>query len=132
MGERQIYDIAGEIWNRKYKYHGSTEIPADITPDDSFRRVAKAAAEKIEDEKTRERVLRRVRTEELSPRYMMLDLYRRDFDKKQCDEMIKAFVKDAEELGLKAYREGLPRTSVENRAETWGLDLKFGTPVEYL
>ena len=46
MGERQIYDIAGEIWNRKYKYHGSAEIPADITPDDSFRRVAKAAASK--------------------------------------------------------------------------------------
>ena len=48
MGERQIYDIGGEIWNRKYKYHGSTEIPADITPDDSFRRVAKAAASKEE------------------------------------------------------------------------------------
>ena len=46
MGERQIYDIGGEIWNRKYKYHGSTDIPADITPNDSFRRVAKAAAAK--------------------------------------------------------------------------------------
>ena len=93
---------------------------------------AKISAMSIADEQVRAKVLERVKREELAPRYMMLDLYRRDFDKKQCDEMIKAFVKDAEELGLKAYREGLPRTSVENRAETWGLDLKFGTPVEYL
>lgn len=93
---------------------------------------AKASALAIEDEETRALVLARVRREELAPRYMMLDLYRRDFDKKECDEMIKAFVKDAQELGLKAYREGLPRTSVEKRAETWSADLKFGTPVEYL
>ena len=93
---------------------------------------AKAAAESIEDESVRKLVLERVLREELAPRYMMLDLYRRDFDKKECDGMIKAFVKDAETLGLKAYREGLPRTSVENRAETWSADLKFGTPVEYL
>ena len=93
---------------------------------------AKAAAETIEDEETRKLVLDRVRREELAPRYMMLDLYRRDFDKKECDGMIKSFVKDAEELGLKAYREGLPRTSLEKRAEVWSADLKFGTPVEYL
>lgn len=93
---------------------------------------AKSAVESIEAEETKALVLSRVRREELAPRYMMLDLYRRDFDKKECDAMIKAFVKDAEELGLKAYREGLPRTSVEKRTETWGSDLKFGTPVEYL
>ena len=93
---------------------------------------AKAAAETIEDEETRKLVLDRVRREELAPRYMMLDLYRRDFDKKECDGMIKAFVKEAEELGLKASREGLPRTSLEKRAEVWSADLKFGTPVEYL
>ena len=93
---------------------------------------AKAAAETIEEEELRKLVLTRVKREELAPRYMMLDLYRRDFDKKECDAMIKAFVKDAGELGLKAYREGLPRTSIEKRAEAWGVDLKFGTPVEYL
>lgn len=93
---------------------------------------AKEIAEGIEDEETRKLVLSRVKREELAPRYMMLDLYRRDFDKKECDGMIKQFVKDAEELGLKAYREGLPRTSIEKRAETWSADLKFGTPVEYL
>lgn len=93
---------------------------------------AKACAMEIEDSALREKVLERVRREELAPRFMMLDLYRRDFDKKECDQMIKAFVKDAEELGLKAYREGLPRTSVEKRAETWTADLNFGTPVEYL
>lgn len=93
---------------------------------------AKASATAIQDETERKIVLDRVRREELSPRFMMLDLYRRDFDKKECDAMIKAFVKDAEELGLKAYREGLPRTSVEKRAEAWNADLKFGTPVEYL
>lgn len=93
---------------------------------------AKAVAETIEEEEMRNLVLTRVKREELAPRYMMLDLYRRDFDKKECDCMIKAFVKDAEELGLKAYREGLPRTSIEKRAETWGVDLKFGTPIEYL
>ena len=93
---------------------------------------AKAAAASIEDEAVRALVLERVRREELAPRYMLLDLYRRDFGKKECDGMIKAFVKDAEELGLKAYREGLPRTSVEKRAEVWSADLKFGTPVEYL
>ena len=93
---------------------------------------AKAAAETIEEDGLRNLILERVKREELAPRYMMLDLYRRDFDKKECDTMIKAFVKDAEELGLKAYREGLPRTSVEKRAETWTADLRFGTPVEYL
>ena len=93
---------------------------------------AKISAMSIADTQVRDKVLERVKREELAPRFMMLDLYRRDFDKKKCDEMIKAFVKDAEELGLKAYREGLPRTSVEKRSETWSLDLKFGTPVEYL
>lgn len=92
---------------------------------------AKAAAEKIEDEKTRERVLRRVRTEELSPRYMMLDLYRRDFDKKELDVIIKEFVRDAKELGLHKFKEGKETCLIEARAETWQDAVKFGTPVEW-
>lgn len=92
---------------------------------------AKAAAMKITDEKTREQVLRRVRTEELSPRFMLFDLYRRDFDKKELDGMIKEFVCDAKELGLNKFKEGKETCLIEARAEQWQDAVKFGTPVEW-
>ncbi len=49
MSAKKFYDIAGEIWTRKYKYHGSGNIPEDKTPDDSFHRVARAAAAQEKD-----------------------------------------------------------------------------------
>ncbi len=42
--QREIFDIGSEIWNRKYRYQGSSACPPDQTPDDTMRRVAKAAA----------------------------------------------------------------------------------------
>ena len=47
--ERPIYDIGTEIWNRKYRYHGSEDIPEDKTKNDTILRVAKAAAAKEKD-----------------------------------------------------------------------------------
>ncbi len=101
--------------------------------DESLKLFAKAtaAAKGIEDEQTREKVLRRVRTEELSPRFMLLDLYRRDFDKKELAGMIKEFVRDAEELGLKKFKEGKETCLTEARAEKWQDAVVFGTPVEW-
>ncbi len=47
--ERPIYDIGTEIWNRKYRYHGSEDAPEDKTKNDTILRVAKAAAVKEKD-----------------------------------------------------------------------------------
>ncbi len=47
--ERPIYDIGTEIWNRKYRYHGSEDVPEDKTKNDTILRVAKAAAAKEKD-----------------------------------------------------------------------------------
>ena len=38
------YDISAEIWSKKYRYNGCGDAPKDNTPDDSFRRVARAIA----------------------------------------------------------------------------------------
>lgn len=44
-----ITDISKEIWERKYRYHGGNEIAADNSYEDTFRRVARAAAAKEKD-----------------------------------------------------------------------------------
>mgnify|MGYP002556921535 CR=1 FL=1 len=90
---------------------------------------ARRAAETISDLVQREKVLRRVRAEELSPRFMMLDLYRQYLGKKQRYEAIKAFAADAKELGAQSYREG---GSMDSIAERWLNELNYGTPVEFL
>ena len=36
------YDISHEIWSKKYRYQGCAETKKDETPEDTFRRVAKA------------------------------------------------------------------------------------------
>lgn len=36
------YDISHEIWSKKYRYQGCAEVQKDETPEDTFRRVAKA------------------------------------------------------------------------------------------
>jgi hypothetical protein len=94
-------------------------------------RKAKQLAMEIQDEEKRKIVLNRVRVEELSPRYMMLDLYRRHFDKKECEGMINDFVADAKELGLINYKEGGDLATIEARAESWKKDLQFGTPLKW-
>jgi len=38
------YDIAEDIWNRKYRFSGGEDAPADKTMEDTMRRVAKACA----------------------------------------------------------------------------------------
>ena len=47
--ERSFYDIGTEIWNRKYRYHGSADVPEDKTKNDTIARVAAAAAAKEKD-----------------------------------------------------------------------------------
>lgn len=47
--ETPITDISQEIWERKYRYQGSGDIPGDKTFEDTFRRVANAAAAKEKD-----------------------------------------------------------------------------------
>lgn len=44
MSTEQTNDISEEIWKRKYRYSGGGNIPADKTYEDSWKRVAKAAA----------------------------------------------------------------------------------------
>lgn len=43
MPQKKI-DIGMEIWDRKYRYHGSKSIPEDKTVDDTWHRVARTAA----------------------------------------------------------------------------------------
>ncbi len=77
---------------------------------------AKSEAKKISDHKDRAKVLRRIRIEELSPRFILLDHYRKYYDKAEQIAMIKSFASDAKELDLKSYREGV---SVEKKTEAW-------------
>jgi len=44
VSSKKYFDIGVEIWNRKYRYEGSNGLPADKTIEDTWRRVAKAAA----------------------------------------------------------------------------------------
>lgn len=44
MPEFALPDIAASVWARKYRFAGSSEITADATVEDTFRRVARAAA----------------------------------------------------------------------------------------
>ncbi len=44
MSSKKFFDIGTEIWNRKYRYEGSNGLPADRTVEETWRRVAKAAA----------------------------------------------------------------------------------------
>jgi len=47
--EGPITDISQEIWTRKYRYQGGRDVPADHSIEDTFKRVAKAAAAKEKD-----------------------------------------------------------------------------------
>lgn len=52
-----------------------------------------------------EKIMRRIKAEELSPRFMLLFLYRQDYLPHERREMIESFAKDAHEQGLLHYRE---------------------------
>lgn len=52
-----------------------------------------------------EKIIRRIKAEELSPRFMLLFLYRQDYSLHERREMIESFARDARELGLLHYRE---------------------------
>ncbi|HCE42355.1 MAG TPA: adenosylcobalamin-dependent ribonucleoside-diphosphate reductase [Lentisphaeria bacterium] len=41
---KKFFDIGTEIWNRKYRYEGSNGLPEDKTIEETWKRVAKAAA----------------------------------------------------------------------------------------
>ena len=43
------YNISEDIWNRKYRFTGGNDVPADETMEDTMRRVAKACAAQEED-----------------------------------------------------------------------------------
>jgi hypothetical protein len=74
------------------------------------------AIEKIEDANERALVLKRVKTESLSPRYIMLDHYQGYYDVAQVRNMIIEFQKDTEKIGLSHYGEGL---KMNEKIEGW-------------
>lgn len=45
----KICDISQEIWDKKYRYKGNGDVPSDNTPEDTFKRVAAAAAKNESD-----------------------------------------------------------------------------------
>jgi ribonucleoside-diphosphate reductase alpha chain len=47
--KEDFYNISGDIWERKYRYSGENELPADKTIEDTFKRVAGACAAKETD-----------------------------------------------------------------------------------
>ncbi|MCF7790984.1 MAG: adenosylcobalamin-dependent ribonucleoside-diphosphate reductase [Victivallales bacterium] len=49
------YNISKDIWQRKYKFKGNNTLEEDFTVEDTWRRVAKAIAEKEKEPKTREK-----------------------------------------------------------------------------
>ena len=44
-----FYDISNDIWERKYCYKGSDELPEDKSVDETMRRVARSIAVKEKD-----------------------------------------------------------------------------------
>ena len=44
VSSKKFFDIGEEIWNRKYRYEGSNGLPPDKSVNDTWRRVARAAA----------------------------------------------------------------------------------------
>lgn len=86
-----------------------------------FKKI-RAAADSIEDEEERKTVVKRVRTEELSPRFMMLDLYHKFFDRDELIAELEAFKSDCAELGLELYKEG-KRNSIEAIVSRWRVEL---------
>ena len=90
---------------------------------DIFKK-AYAVIEKIEESALRELLLNRVGTEELSPRFIMLDLYRNDYEPQERKKLICMFREDAERLGLKHFREDSQRPeefkfTIAQKTEQW-------------
>ena len=51
MGSNTFFDVGTEIWNRKYRYEGSNGVPEDKTVQETWSRVARAAAAREKDRK---------------------------------------------------------------------------------
>jgi ribonucleoside-diphosphate reductase alpha chain len=51
VGSNTFFDVGAEIWNRKYRYEGSNGVPEDKTVEETWSRVARAAAAKEKDKK---------------------------------------------------------------------------------
>ena len=51
MGSNIFFDVGTEIWNRKYRYEGSNGVPEDKTVQETWARVARAAAAREKDRK---------------------------------------------------------------------------------
>ncbi|MFA6292291.1 MAG: adenosylcobalamin-dependent ribonucleoside-diphosphate reductase [Victivallales bacterium] len=51
MGSNTFFDVGAEIWNRKYRYEGSNGVPEDKTVQETWARVARAAAAREKDKK---------------------------------------------------------------------------------
>ncbi len=86
-----------------------------------FKKIREAVS-LIGDEEERKLVDRRVRTEELSPRFMMIDLYHKFFDRDELIAELEAFKSDCAELGLELYKEG-KRSSIESIVSRWRTEL---------
>jgi ribonucleoside-diphosphate reductase alpha chain len=51
VGTNTFFDVGAEIWNRKYRYEGSNGVPEDKTVQETWSRVARAAAAREKDRK---------------------------------------------------------------------------------
>lgn len=81
---------------------------------------AKKAVEKVEDESLRRVLMERVEKEELSPRYMEIELYKEYYDDAALRSMFTNFQTDANRLGLSYYSEG---GLISSRYNTWWLSV---------
>ncbi len=79
------------------------------------------AAEQIDDASTKGIVLNRLNKEELSPRYMMLDLYRSYYDSADLSQMLRSFQDDANNFGLTYYGENW---LISKKYETWNKSIE--------
>jgi ribonucleoside-diphosphate reductase alpha chain len=48
----KTFDIAEEIWQKKYKFSGNTKVPSDESYDDTWRRIAKGLSENEQSNQT--------------------------------------------------------------------------------
>ena len=101
----------GDFWPKKFVY-GLLGI----------LQKAEEAAQTIGDDAARQKVLFRIRTESLTPRYMQINFYGYGEDKNKVERWIEDFEKDAAACGLTHYRENFKVSFKMNEARRYIVD----------
>ena len=89
-----MYMERGNYWPKKFV-------------DEALRLIREAAeaAKREKDAVLREKLIFRIKTESLTPRYMKINFYGYSEDKKKVEKWIEDYERDAAECGLTHYRE---------------------------